>query len=201
MDPVQPKLVRCSEFEQSGGTVADDVPTPEDALARELARWRKVRDLTAQQLADRIAERGGNLSRQAISKIENGDRKVTLDEVATLAIALNVSPVLLAFPLGREDVVRILDQDVPTWNAVRWWSGRDTDEDSAAILGYFEDHEVLVNSARIFRSAEAGSRGASDVTASIDRLLDLRKNIRRAGLLPPQLPDDMTDIEKEGVDG
>lgn len=45
---------------------------------------------SAQRLADQVVAEGGDLSRQAISKIENGDRKVSLVEAIQLSAALGV---------------------------------------------------------------------------------------------------------------
>lgn len=64
-------------------------------LAGQLSRWRKERSLSAQALANRLAELGSDLDRRAISKIENGSRGVSLDEWLELAHALAVPPPLL----------------------------------------------------------------------------------------------------------
>ncbi|MFC6364627.1 helix-turn-helix domain-containing protein [Nonomuraea thailandensis] len=55
-------------------------------------RLRLAQGLSAQQLADRIAERGGKLDRPAISKIELAKRRVNVDDLAELAEALGVAP-------------------------------------------------------------------------------------------------------------
>ncbi|MEV0217228.1 helix-turn-helix transcriptional regulator [Micromonospora sp. NPDC050695] len=68
---------------------------PSEVLGRQVKVWRDQRKLSAQGLADRIRDLGGTLSRVAISKIENGDRGVGLDEWLQLAHALAVPPPLL----------------------------------------------------------------------------------------------------------
>lgn len=83
------------------------VKSPSEALAKELVHWRRERNLTAQQLAERVGSIGGKLDRQAISKIETGNRGVSLDEALLLAYALTVPPPLLFLPLGREDLIAI----------------------------------------------------------------------------------------------
>lgn len=66
-----------------------------EVFARQLRHWRSERNLSAQGLADRLAEIGSELTRRSISKIENGDRGVSLDEWLQLAHALAVPPPLL----------------------------------------------------------------------------------------------------------
>ncbi len=168
--------------------------SPEQVLARELRVWRERRGLTAQQLADRMK---GKLSRQAISKIENGDRRVTLDEAAGLALALGVPPVLLTLPLGRESTVELLPgYEVPTWHAVKWWVGEvgqdGFDDAGTSVLGYFRDHDELIGVITYNRRAETGLAGGFE-----ERLRDLRKNMRRANVLPPELPEDLADVDQE----
>lgn len=104
--------------------------TPEGTVAHELSAWRGRRQLTAQQLAEQIAMFGGKLSRQAISKIENGDRGVSLDELLLIARALRVPPVLLLLPVGRANEdgrpveVQVLPgENVMPWHALRWFNG------------------------------------------------------------------------------
>lgn len=72
---------------------------PSEVLARQVRRWRDERKLSAQALANRLAEMGSDLTRRAISKIENGDRGVSVDEWLQLAHALAVPPPLLVLDL------------------------------------------------------------------------------------------------------
>lgn len=179
----------------------------EDSLPEELSRWRRWRGLTAQELSDRITEHGGALSRQAISKIENGDRKVTLDEVSALAHALGVPPVLLIVPLGREESIRVLpDLVAPAWDVIKWWSGRihrlepgvyvESVEDFLTLgtIGFFNAHDELLH--EIHQARRASIDVERDTAVPRERLRDLRTNMRRAGLLPPELPDDLSHIDE-----
>lgn len=81
--------------------------TPEGHVSAELKRWRDRRNLSAAELATRVATYGGKLSRQAISKIENGERGVSLDEVLQLALALTVPAPLLFMPLDGSELLEI----------------------------------------------------------------------------------------------
>jgi transcriptional regulator with XRE-family HTH domain len=106
-------------------TLTDQALDLQACLAREIRRHRDRQGLSAQRLADLVAAAGGKLTRQAISKIETGGRDVRMDEVAVLARALRVPPVLLLFPLGVAPSVDVFPPEptVPTWQAVRWFTG------------------------------------------------------------------------------
>lgn len=98
-----------------------------ETLASMLPVWRERRNgLSAQQLADRIAQLGGKLGRVAISEIENGRRGVSLDEALLLAAALNVPPPVLFFPLTSGEHVAVTPSSVIHPDlAIRWLVGED----------------------------------------------------------------------------
>lgn len=99
---------------------------PSEVLARQVRYWRdERRKLSAQGLANRLAEIGApTLNRRSISKIENGERGVTLDEWLQLAHALAVPPLLLFLDLRQGADVRIADQViVHPWLAWTWVVG------------------------------------------------------------------------------
>ena len=83
------------------------------------------RRMSAQALADRCAELGLPIGRVAITKLENGIReKVSVAELLVLAAALEVPPVLLIFPVGREKAVEVLPaRPLDPWHATLWLSG------------------------------------------------------------------------------
>lgn len=100
-------------------------PLPSAYLGAQVKRWRGERNLSGEQLARRIAEdTGAKLDRYAISKIEAGTRKVTVDEWLHLAYSLGVPPLLLLLPLGEDDTAAIgPDVELPPLLAWRWISG------------------------------------------------------------------------------
>jgi transcriptional regulator with XRE-family HTH domain len=80
--------------------------TVSDVVAARVRQVRKRRDLTTDQLAARCAELGEpELTTQALYKLEARrpgklrPRPVTVDELLTLAAALNVAPVHLLVPI------------------------------------------------------------------------------------------------------
>jgi nucleoside phosphorylase len=61
-------------------------------VAQRLRKLRADRQLTLTQLAERLAGLGHPLQLSVISKIENGQRRVDVDDVVAFALALEVSP-------------------------------------------------------------------------------------------------------------
>jgi transcriptional regulator with XRE-family HTH domain len=69
-----------------------------DTVRQNIARLRKASGITSERLVQAMAECGYNMPRTAISEIENGGRRVTVDDLMALAIALNVNPNALLLP-------------------------------------------------------------------------------------------------------
>ncbi len=81
---------------------------------------------TVQWLSDRTAELGHRVGRSRISDLERGDRGGVLDiaELLVLARALEIPPLQLIFPIGRETTMEVLPHTVvPTWAAAKWFTG------------------------------------------------------------------------------
>lgn len=88
--------------------MSEPAPTPSAMLGRQVKRWRDRRKLSAQALADRAADLGATaLTRVAISKIEVGQRGVSVDEWIHLAYALAVPPPLLLLDLETGEDVQL----------------------------------------------------------------------------------------------
>ncbi len=81
-------------------------------VARNVRRLRKRRGLSLAELSHLLAEVGRPLSLKVLSKIENGDRSVDVDDLAALSIALATPTSQLLAPPGvaaQEEVVALLD--------------------------------------------------------------------------------------------
>ncbi|SBT91373.1 hypothetical protein GA0115233_10305 [Streptomyces sp. DI166] len=113
--------------------------------------------LTAQALADRCAGLGLPMDRTVIAKLEKGTRQtITVGELVVLARALNIPPVQLLFPLGRETETEIFPgESVGTWEALKWFTGEQeliptspTDNEfktqDAQGVRFFREHDRLV---------------------------------------------------------
>jgi transcriptional regulator with XRE-family HTH domain len=94
-------------------------------VAEGVRRYRKARNLTAQQLADRCTELGLSFNRSVIANLESGRRPlVTLAELLALARALEVPPVLLVTPLGHAETITVPPgRNVGVWDAFQWFVG------------------------------------------------------------------------------
>lgn len=78
-------------------------------VARNLRRFRTFRGITTEALAEQVANRGVPIQASAITKIEKEQRRVSVDELMALAVALNVTPNSLLLPtdVDRDQPVEI----------------------------------------------------------------------------------------------
>lgn len=67
-------------------------------VAHNVARLRNLRGLTTMQLAGRLAAEERPITASSITKIEQGQRKVDVDDLIALAVVLRVSPTALLLP-------------------------------------------------------------------------------------------------------
>lgn len=149
--------------------------TPTRVLQRQLRHWRSRRNLSAQGLADRIAEMGGTLSRAAISKIENGDRGVTVDEWLQLAHALAVPPPLLLIDLETGRHVELTKRvDLHPWIMWSWIRGEFAPPVSSP------DGTALVSRVEEFSSAQATVDLYNEEEATAYTVQSARSAIRSA---------------------
>jgi transcriptional regulator with XRE-family HTH domain len=101
--------------------------TPTETFRKQLRRTRTALGLSAQQLADRVAELGGSLDRAAIAKIEadgRGDlkpRRLQFDEALLLAAALGVSPLHLIVPRDDKTPVALAPHLTASARDARAW--------------------------------------------------------------------------------
>ncbi|WP_431784341.1 helix-turn-helix domain-containing protein [Streptomyces chumphonensis] len=97
-------------------------------VAANLARLRKACGFTTRGLAEAVVKAGRRVPDQsAISSIENGRRRVDVDDLTTLAAVLGVTPAALLLPLTPtgEDMVEVSGVGAVTAsNAWTWALGR-----------------------------------------------------------------------------
>lgn len=89
-----------------------------ETVRANISRLRRDRGLTLRDLADRMAETDRPLAHNSISEIERGARRVDVDDLVALALALEVSPLAILFPV--EDAA--LSPNGPTYPRQRIWS-------------------------------------------------------------------------------
>lgn len=107
-----------------------------DTVGEQIASWRRRRGWNRQHLADECALRGmPELTRDSIGNIENGRRQegirrrvVSVDELAVIASALGIPPVLLVVPVLTAQQIELFpgSETVSTLAAMEWFSGMGT---------------------------------------------------------------------------
>lgn len=93
-----------------------------DQLADNVADLRRQRRMTTTQLAQAVSDLGVPMTASTVTKIETQGRRVFVDELVALAIALNVSPVTLMLPgrNPRNPVGVTPTKSMPWRRAWRW---------------------------------------------------------------------------------
>lgn len=178
-----------------------------DAVGDAVARYRKERGLSAQQLADRCAQLGGSLPRGVIAKLESRSRgSVTVDELLVLAEALGVPVVRLLAPLDNGDVELFPGVPFGPWEAAMRAAALGTPESEllrnyavlvARMRSMLGDLENAKHSPHA--PVELATRMVLD---QVNRLIDLRQDAERLGMAPPRWPDDIASrLAKQGLAG
>lgn len=67
-------------------------------VAKNVMEWRKARQLQQKDLSAKLREIGRPMLSTVISKIERGERRIDVDDLMALAVALDVSPLALLLP-------------------------------------------------------------------------------------------------------
>ncbi|MFI7044755.1 helix-turn-helix transcriptional regulator [Streptosporangium sandarakinum] len=141
---------------------------PSEVLARQVRAWRERRKLSAQDLANRIAEDDGTLDRLAISKIENGKRGISLDEWLQLAYALAVPPPLLFLDLaGGGNVAIVPGAEVHPWLAWEWATGEEPPVTSSRRVKRVEEFNDAAAYVRVYREERVASEGVHKAQRAI----------------------------------
>lgn len=103
--------------------------------ARSIRRIREARRITYSELAERLAAAGRPIPVLGLSRMEQGDRRIDVDDLSAIAQALRVPPIWLLFPLGQPDEIDIElapGVRVPMEPALAWFAG-----DAQAFTDYF----------------------------------------------------------------
>jgi transcriptional regulator with XRE-family HTH domain len=79
-------------------------PSLGDIAARNVRALRDRRRLTVRELSQRLGDLGRPILPSGITKIEQGGRRIDVDDLAALAVALNTSPAFLLSPADDEKV-------------------------------------------------------------------------------------------------
>lgn len=83
-----------------------------NVLRANLSARRHELGLTAQEVADRTSHAMRPIGRSAVSEVERGARRVDVDDLVALAVALETSPIDLLTPLTTASEIRLGQDDL-----------------------------------------------------------------------------------------
>jgi transcriptional regulator with XRE-family HTH domain len=115
-------------------------------VADNLVRLRKARGLSTTRLSAALKGIGHSIPATGITRIEKGERRVDVDDLVALAVALDVSPTAFLLPptvVGEVDVAG--GKTVKALNAWMWVNGRrplDTPDDEEEAGAALDDHQI-----------------------------------------------------------
>lgn len=94
-------------------------------VAANVAALRDARRMSVRSLSARLSQLGRSLLPSGITKVEADDRRVDVDDLVALALALDVSPNRLLLAARADDTLLELTTDlsVPAHDAWRWATG------------------------------------------------------------------------------
>lgn len=186
-----------------------------EAIAAQIRKHRLRKGWSVRRLAEECERLGmptlteaslGNIERGQREDAKRTQRRVLVEELAVLAAALDVPPILLTVPLGGEPAVQVLpDRTMSTWEAMKWWTGEAPTGPARPGEGGFPHVRSVDSTIEFYREHDQCIHSVQSwpvrSETSVKRLLDLRTHMRRAGILPPELPSDLVDLEEGAADG
>ncbi|RVW05053.1 XRE family transcriptional regulator [Rhodococcus spongiicola] len=86
-----------------------------------MKRLRRTQRLTLRDLAERMDAAGRRIAHTSLSDIENGSRRIDVDDLLALAIALDVSPATLLMPVAEGGEAEVEATGVGTATARQLW--------------------------------------------------------------------------------
>lgn len=180
-------------------------------VAANVRRWRMGRGLDQPGLAQRLADLGWSVDRTTLNRIENGKRKVTVDDLGALAAALNVPLPLLLLPVYDDAAVQLTPEGTPPINAWMLWEwmrgmdslpGRHSDGEwnlSAAVFWRYEAvRDAQLDLHRAWPRREHDPDGYVD---ALQKLVDALDEMEQSGLPVTGLMAEeyAADVERLGI--
>ncbi|MEV4225589.1 helix-turn-helix transcriptional regulator [Streptomyces bobili] len=206
-------------------TNGDWSPSFTARVAEQMRQARKAAGLTVAEAAQACARLGLAVPKTTITNLETGRRSsIDLAEFLVLAEVYKVPPISLLFPLAAEASVAVLpNQEIPTWEAVAWFTGETPLTEPAPqgsareVLDTFRAHsDAVATAVTSTRLAKERRRKASitldsgrretllEAAASYEQLAfddcrelrEFRQAMRGRGLVPPPLPADLLFVDE-----
>ncbi|WP_162688418.1 helix-turn-helix transcriptional regulator [Streptomyces sp. ICC4] len=176
-------------------------------MATEVRRFRQVRGMSAQQLADRCAELGMPIARSVLANFESGRRPtLSVAELMVISQALRVPPVALVVPVGYEETVEPLPGvQAHAFEAAQWITGeaagrtgadwavtdQDADDFEDTPYGMFRYREHAQAIATLLRHQQIADEDRKRAARVADSDAELRDALLRAA--------EATDAALEGI--
>lgn len=184
-------------------------------VGREVRKHRDRQKISAQKLSERCGDLGFPIERSVLSGLESQRRtKISLAEVLVLAMALDVAPVVLIFPVGDVETVELIpDQTASPFTAAEWFSGKSFNQmeffvpllrspfkywDSIENLTAYRRHQNLVdNMYDIWAQLHPGPHGRPEFREASPEQIAARTSVLEdyAGLLRQR----RIDMEAKGM--
>lgn len=95
-----------------------------ETVMHNLPRFRGLRRMTLTDLSEKLDELGRPMSVPTLSAVENGKRRIDVDDLVHLALALDVSPAALLMPATEtaDDEIGNAPGQEPWTVASDWWT-------------------------------------------------------------------------------
>jgi len=133
------------------GTKAVKSDATAERVRTNVKRFREEQRLTLGQLAERLAEIGRPMLASGVSKIEQGDRRVDVDDLVALAVALEVNPNALLMPAHGGTTRTALTEDVTATARQAWmWAVGESPLATWLPSGHLGDYVV----AGVYKASE-----------------------------------------------
>jgi transcriptional regulator with XRE-family HTH domain len=157
-------------------------------------------------LARRLADRNVTMSQATITRLERGDRSLTIADLFAVAAELGVSPLWLLSGSYTNEDVPVLPEPFPAVSPPRmraWLRGENAlpESDAATFFSIVPDEE---HRARLLRGVQnmrqcvsdfVDAASAKDRAGMVDAIRDLRRELDR------QEADLQREAQKEDTDG
>lgn len=152
--------------------------TPESLVAANVAKIRDARGMSVRDLSAVLTKIGRPILPSGISKIENGQRGVSVGDLVALGVALGVNPNRLLLPDRADETPVALTPAVvaEAGDAWRWADGvHSLIYEGAADPPWLKDDEDWQRHARpagvLARERHTAAKAARDVAMEIDEIL------------------------------
>lgn len=95
-----------------------------ETLMVNMKRFREAQRLSYVEISTQLDALGRPIPVIGLRRIEMGERRVDIDEVAALARVLGVPPLMLLLPVGQAATVELFaGEERPTWALAKWFIG------------------------------------------------------------------------------